>query len=331
VLRVMDVTLRDGSNDIDFRFTAEHTAEIVAGLQAAGVPYIEFGHGLGLGAHEKTDKKAAASDEDYAKAAMRVVKEAKVGCFASPRWAERKEIDLLVDHGVHFVRVGTDVDKVASAQALIEYAKDKGLEVHFSLMKAYAMDVEQLTAQVETVARYGVDVIHLMDSAGFMLPEAVKKYVGHLTDRVDVPIGFHAHDNLSLSVANALAAVGAGAAFVDASLRGLGRSAGNAQIEALIPVFQRQGIETGIDMLRLMEVGEKFVVPLMEKTARLDGTEIVFGFAGFHSSFYGLVNEVAKERGLDPKELVIALCERERINVDKELVEQIADQLTSVA
>jgi 4-hydroxy 2-oxovalerate aldolase len=329
MVKVMDVTLRDGSNDIDFRFTAEQTAGIVAGLQAAGVPYIEFGHGMGLQASEKTDKKAAATDREYIEAAMSVVKDAKVGCFAAPKWVGPQDIDMLSEHGVHFVRIGTDVDKAKSAESLIRYAKKKGLEVHFSFMKAYAMDVSELASQVAAVASFGADIIHLMDSAGHMLPTEVDAYITHLKGTVDVPIGFHAHDNLSLSVANAIAAVNAGADSVDASLRGLGRSGGNAQIEALIPAFDRCGIETGIDMLSLMGVGEEYVVPLMEKRARLNPLDIVYGFAGFHSSFIGIIREVAADQGLDVDRLVMAVSRREQINVTKELVEEVARGLNS--
>ncbi|MEA4849464.1 MAG: hypothetical protein VB106_19700, partial [Clostridiaceae bacterium] len=78
---IIDATLRDGSNAINFQFSIDDTVNIVKGLEHSGIKWIEVGHGLGLGASERTSKKALQTDEEYITAAKKSVNQAKVGCF----------------------------------------------------------------------------------------------------------------------------------------------------------------------------------------------------------------------------------------------------------
>ena len=82
--------------------------------------------------------------------------------------------------------------------------------------------------------------MNLADSAGYLTEDGVKARISVLTEKLCIPVGFHAHNNLGLAIANSLAAISEGASYIDGSLRGLGAGAGNAQIEVLQAVLQRQ-------------------------------------------------------------------------------------------
>src|SRR5207249_2088921 len=112
-------------------------------------------------------------------------------------------------------------------------------------------------------AQYGADIVCVVDSAGGMMPEDVHAYIQAMRSTIDVPVGFHGHDNLSLGIANVLAAIDAGATYVDSTLRGMGRGGGNAQTEVLVTVLKKRGIDLGVDINRLMDLSDRIIRPLM--------------------------------------------------------------------
>ena len=103
-----------------------------------------------------------------------------------------------------------------------------------------------------------------------MLPHDVKEYVSILKNNIDTPIGYHGHNNLMLAVSNTLEAISAGATFVDTSLQGMGRSAGNAQTEIVVLILDKLGYSTGIDVYKTMNRAERIVNPMMSKLIGLD-------------------------------------------------------------
>jgi isopropylmalate/homocitrate/citramalate synthase len=117
---ILDCTLRDGSYVIDFQFTKEDTFIIASNLCEAGFEYIEVGHGVGLGASKKGFDVAAATDEEYCKATVDAIGDkAKWGMFCIPGVAKLEDLEMAIDYGMNFVRVGTDVNKVNESEKFI--------------------------------------------------------------------------------------------------------------------------------------------------------------------------------------------------------------------
>jgi len=325
----LECTLRDGSYAIDYQFSTEDTQRITRELMGAGFKWIEVGHGIGLGASDKGFGESKATNVDYIKAAKKASEgtDAIVGVFYIPGIGEARQMEEAVDAGLDFIRVGTNITEYETGEPAIKLAKSLGLMVSVNLMKSYAVDAGTFARTCREVEEYGTDVVVLVDSAGGMLPDEVREYSEAGLDAVDIPLGFHGHNNFQLAIANCLTAWKAGVRILDVSIRGMGRSAGNAQTEILVTLFEKQGVKTGIDILKMMDIGEKFVVPLMPAQKGVDDVAVATGAGKFHSSFLPKVKKVADEMGVDLRELIMRVGDAEMVHPDEELVMDLAQEL----
>ena len=327
---VLECTLRDGSYAINYSFTADDTRKISKVLQDAGFDLIEVGHGTGIGSTENGPDPAAESDEAYLKAAAEVLDKSKFGMFFLPEYGRKHHLDMARDYGMHFIRVGTDVTDTANGKESVKYAKKKGYFVSYNLMKTYGVPVKEYGEIAAKVASWGVDIVVVVDSAGCMMPDEVAAYVEEAKNSVDCLVGFHGHNNLQLAVANVLASINAGVDSVDTSLRGMGRSAGNAQTEIIIPLLKRMGVLMyDIDEFLCMDAGTEFIEPIMPAAQGTDPTALVLGLGKFHSAYLPLIKKRAEEYGLDSKRLALAVGEADCVNVTDDLVKKVADKLAN--
>ncbi len=326
-ITILDCTLRDGSYAIDYQFTAEDTAIIAAALEQAGLELIEVGHGVGMNASNCGKGVAAATDEEYLEAASRVLKRAKFGMFFIPGIGREDDLKMAAKYGMGFVRVGTNITEVDESAKYVELAKKLGLRVSANLMKSYALPPAEFLKQAKKSEKFGADILVVVDSAGGMLPQDVIDYISILKENTNLPIGYHGHNNLGLAVSNTLEAVKAGAITVDASLRGMGRSAGNAQTEILVLLLEKLGYFTGIDVYKAMDIAEGVLKPLMRREQGVDAVGVTSGYAQFHSSFLTTIYKVAQRYQIDPRELIVRVSEIDRVDVSEELAEGMAKEL----
>jgi len=326
-LEILECTLRDGSYPIDYQFTAKDTAIIGAALQNLGFKYIEVGHGLGLNA-SSSKGKAAETDEIYLKTAQEVLTKAKYGMFFIPGIGRIKDLDLAAKYGMKFVRIGTNVNQAKQAEEYIKYAKDLGMEVSSNLMKSYVLSPEKFVEKALLVEKFGADTVVLVDSAGGMLPQDVKNYIIKMKEGgIQVNIGFHGHNNLSMAIANTLAAVESGAAIVDSSLKGIGRSAGNASTEILLTILKKKGYDLNIDIFKTMDIAEELISPIIRANSKSDSIAITAGYAMFHSSFLKTIYKASNKFSVDPRKLIISVSEVDKVDVPEELAMKLAEQL----
>ena len=326
-IEILECTLRDGSYIIDYQFTAKDTAIIASALQDAGFNYIEIGHGLGLNA-SSCKGKAAETDKMYLKIAQEVLTKSKYGMFFIPGIGRKRDLDLAAEYEMDFVRIGTNVTQAHEAEEYIMYAKDLGMIVSSNLMKSYVLPPEKFAEKAEMVEKVGADIIVLVDSSGGMLPQDIKKYIESMKNRqISAQIGFHGHNNFSMAIANALKAIEEGATFVDSTLKGLGRSAGNAQTEVLVTILKKMGYHLNIDEFKVMDLAENLISPLMARHAGIDSIAITSGYAEFHSSFLDTILKFSKKYSVDPRRLIIEVCRRDKVNLPEELAERLAREL----
>lgn len=328
---VIDVTLRDGSNAVDFQFSKEETYGIVEGLVKAGIQWIELGHGYGLNA-SNVSKPAKETDETYITTARAAAGDkAKIGCFFSLGKGRVEDIYNAKQWGLDFLRIGPNAEMADIERAIpyVEEAKKAGLIAHACIRKAYVADPNEFAKQVVRLAEAGCDHAMIMDSAGNLLPNQVKEYVYACKDALrgntNIKIGFHGHDNMGLAVANSLAAVEAGVDSVDTCLNGLGRSAGNANTAYVVAALQRMGACRELDLNALMDVGDKWIGDRAKDT--LESIALTYGYAGFHSAFAAVMKKAAAKYGVDPRALVIESCKVDRVDPSEALFEELAAKL----
>lgn len=324
---ILDTTLRDGSYVINFQFTASDTAIVCHELEDAGFEMIEIGHGIGLHASEAGYGTAAETDEGYLRAAADTLRHAKWGMFCIPGIARLEDVDMAAQYGMSFIRIGTNVTEVEDSEPFIARAKRHGMFVSANFMKSYAMPPRQFAEKAQLTQDYGSDVLSIVDSAGGMMPEEMEQYFRAVQDVCDIPLGFHGHNNLGLAVAHSLRAVELGAKIVDTTLQGMGRSAGNTPTEIFVSILARRGIRLGINPLRAMDIGEKYIKPLIHQSG-YDSLDVVSGFAQFHSSYMGVIREYSSKYRIDPRRLIMALCEEDKVDAPRDLVERIAVRIS---
>lgn len=326
-ISILDCTLRDGSYEIDYRFTAEQTVLLCSSLEEAGIRDIEIGHGLGFHASECGNGKAAATDEEYLEAAASTLRKARFGMFWIPGIARIADLELGAKYGMGFVRIGSNVTETEKTREAVSRAKELGLEVSANFMKTYAVSPKEFAKAAKMSADFGSDVLCVVDSAGGMYPDEVAEYVRVALAETGKRIGFHGHNNLALAIANTLAAADAGASLVDSTLLGLGRSAGNAQTETLAMILEQRGYCTGADVYALMDLAECVLRPMTNTSKGIASLDIAIGAGLFHSSFLKHVEKVAAETGLDARRLVVALKEKEIVKVTEAIVREVAERM----
>lgn len=324
--KIIDTTLRDGSYAINFQFTKEQTSIISEKLEDAGIEYIEVGHGIGLNARASNENPAVCSDSEYITSAVNAVQKAKTGVFCIPKFARLEDIEMAVDNGIKFIRIGTNATEVKQSEKYIKKAKDLGLEVFANYMKSYAIEPKEFAQNVLLSESYGADGVYIVDSAGGMFKDDIKKYFEEIRKVSNISVGFHAHDNLGLAIANNLASIEMGLDFVDSSLQGLGRSSGNASTELLVLNLIKRGYKLNIDYIKLMEIGNKYIAPLLSAKGRTP-LDMISGFAEFHSSYMHFIEQSAKKYHVNPLQLIVEYCNYDKINMDTEKLDEIAHQI----
>ncbi|GEA18952.1 4-hydroxy-2-oxovalerate aldolase [Moorella sp. E306M] len=326
-IHLVDTTLRDGSHAVSHQFTAEQVAAIAGGLDAAGVEYIEVSHGDGLAGSSFNYGWSAVSEEELLKAASGAIKKGKLTVLLLPGIGTVEDLKMAADCGAKVVRVATHVTEADIGEQHISIAKKMGMMAVGFLMMAHMVPPEKVVEQAKLFESYGADYINIADSAGAMLPEDVKARVGAVVEAVKVPVGFHAHNNLTLATANALAAVEAGATFLDGTCRGLGAGAGNAQTEALVGVLDKAGYQTGIDFYKIMDVAEDIVEPIMHRPQVVRNAPLMLGYAGVYSSFLLHTYRAAEKFNLDPRDILVELGRRRMVGGQEDMIVDVAYQL----
>lgn len=287
---------------------------------------MNFGHGIGLGASRTGKGAASETDEGYMRAAAESLKTAMWGMFCIPGIATLEDVELAAKYGMKFVRVGTNVTEMEESEEFIARAKKHGMFVSANFMKSYAMEPKMFAEKAALTQKYGSDVLCIVDSAGGMLTSEMEQYIKAVQDRCNIRLGFHGHNNLELAVANSLRAVELGVSIVDSSLQGMGRSAGNAPTEIILAAFERMGINLGINPIHVMDIGEKYIKPLINRHG-YDSLDIICGYAQFHTSYMGLIREFSNKYWVDPRYLIMAVCAEDKVNAPSEMVERLAKKL----
>ena len=326
-INIVDTTLRDGSHAVSHSFSPEQAAKIAGGLDKTGVDIIECAHGDGITGSTINYGFSKYNEMDLIKSVSGVVKNAKQAILLIPGIGTIEDMEEAYENGARVVRVATHCTEADVGIQHIKAAKKMGMMAVGFLMMVHMAEPEKLLEQAKIFEAAGADYINLADSSGYLLPQDVTSRVGTLAEGLNIPVGFHAHNNLSLAVANSIAAVEAGATYIDATCRGLGAGAGNTQLEVLAAVFDRMGYNTGLDMYGLQDIAEEIVEPIMHRPQVIKTAPLMLGYAGVYSSFLLHTYRAAEKFGLNPRDIRVELGKRRMVGGQEDMIVDVAYQL----
>ena len=324
-IHILDSTLRDGSHALSHQLTVAQVARVARGLNDAGVEIIEVSHGDGLGGSTITYGFSKQSEFDLLDAASGVVDRGMLAVLLLPGIGTKDDLARARDLGAQVAQIATHVTEADVSEQHIELAKKMDMEVIGMLMLSHMGSPEKIAEQGKLMESYGADVVLVTDSAGALLPPTVRERVRALRDAIDIGVGFHGHNNLSMAMANSLVAIEEGARWLDACTCGLGAGSGNTPTEVLVAVLEKLGqYETGIDLWKIMDVAEEIVKPLMQKPVRIGKTSLTMGYAGVYSSFLLHADKAAAQFGVDPRDVLVEVGKRKAVGGQEDILVEIA-------
>jgi 4-hydroxy 2-oxovalerate aldolase len=279
-LTVLDCTFRDGGYYTDWRFDADLVRDYVELIDEIGVDVVELGY-VRLGEDPRGSFRDLPAGLDArlgadSRTRFAVMVDANAFSKRSPQGVvhELKGIVSASSLPITVIRVAVNYAKLAGAIDTIRALVDADFEVCVNLMQIDVASREEERACLDALARIEqVDAVYLADSLGSMRPERVTELIRKFATHTPHAIGFHAHDNQGLALANSLAAIEAGASWIDATMGGMGRGAGNAKTEQLLGLLR--GREPGTELLAFVA---RYFYPLLAQHGW--GPSVYYAIAG---------------------------------------------------
>jgi 4-hydroxy 2-oxovalerate aldolase len=300
-VRMTDTSLRDGSHHKRHQFTKDEVGAIVAALDAAGVPVIEVTHGDGLGGSSFNYGFSKTPEQELIKLAAETAKEAKIAFLMLPGVGTKEDIKEAQDNGGSICRIATHCTEADVSIQHFGLARELGLETVGFLMMAHTIPPERLAQQARIMADAGCQCVYVVDSAGALVLEGVRDRVAAL-----------------------VAELGDDAKQIDGSCRRFGAGAGNAPVEALIGVFDKIGVKTGIDFFDIADAAEDVVRPAMPAECVLDRNALIMGYSGVYSSFLKHAVRQAERYGVPAHALLHRAGQRKLIGGQEDQLIDIA-------
>jgi 4-hydroxy 2-oxovalerate aldolase len=323
-----DSTLRDGNHAVSHQLSAADIRSYSQAAERARLDVLEVGHGNGLGASSLQVGRAALSDVEMLLTAREQLDETLLGVLSLPGFSTvERDLKPALDCGVSIVRVGAHCTEADITQQQITLLRDLGVQVLGVLMMSHMATAAQLLEQARLMESYGAHGVILMDSAGAFVQSDVREKVGTLVAELGLEVGFHAHDNLGLAVANAMEAVDAGATIIDGTARGFGAGAGNAPIELLAANLHSRGLPSRMRLYETLDAAESAHASFVSTVPFNDAVTIVSGLAGVFSGYAAPTRRIARRFGVDPRDMLFGLGERRVIAGQEDAIVDVAISL----
>jgi len=315
-----DLTLRDGSHAIKHQLTKDMIISHCKFAENTGIKVVEVGHGNGLGGSSILIGKSLLSDRDMLITARSHLKNTKLSVHIIPGLATIKDIDTAIDVGVDIFRIASYCTEASISKTYIEYLKKKNKEVYGVLMMSASCSTITLYEEAEKMKKYGADAIIIMDSSGSYTQKDVVERVSKLVT-LEIPIGFHGHNNLHLATANSLAAIEAGSSIIDVTINGFGAGAGNTPLEVMLYLCNKDNI----DPEKVLEYSEQCLSTFFKPTSsQLNILTAKYKlFSGFEKHIY----TACEKYKVSCHELVKKMVDNELVSGQEDFIYILANSL----
>jgi 4-hydroxy 2-oxovalerate aldolase len=328
---LVDSTLRDGSHAKRHQISVEQVVAVARALDAAGVDVIEVSHGDGLGGASFNYGFSLTDEFELIEAAVGAVERARIAVLMLPGIGVKEDLARARELGASVVRIATHSTEADVSPSHLALARELGFATAGFLMMAHMSSPEGLLEQAKIMEAAGAETVYVTDSAGALLPDGVKARVEALRGGLEgeTAVGFHGHENLSLAIANSIAAVECGATWIDGCTCGLGAGAGNAPTEVLTAVFEKLGIGVNARTWEMLDVADDVVRPIMDRPQVVDRASLILGYAGVYSSFLLHAERAAARFNVSTKDILVEVGKRKAVGGQEDLIIEIAAELSA--
>ena len=297
-------------------------------VEKSNIPIVEVGHGNGLGASSLLIGECKNSDKIMLETAKSMLSKSKLSVHSIPGLATIKEdIKPAIDIGVDIFRIATHCTEATLAKSHIEYLVNRNIEVHGVLMMTALISPDELLKQAKLLVSYGAKALIVMDSTGTYMPNDVKERIFILSSELTVPIGFHAHNNLGLSVANSLTAAENGAKIIDCCICGFGAGAGNTPLEIMVPVLEKNQFFTDINFMNIIKEADLVLDYLVPSIPVIRPVNILTGLNKLFAGFEKPIIKASKLYNLEYSSLIFELGNRKLVAGQEDLILEVASKL----
>jgi 4-hydroxy 2-oxovalerate aldolase len=324
---ITDSSLRDGNHSVKHTISLDSIERYCKFADKAGIHIVEVGHGNGLAASSLLIGKSPNTDKEMLTTARKNLPNSKLGIHTIPGLSTMDDAKAAMDYGVDVFRVATHCTEATLSKSHIEYLAKSGKEVFGVLMMSALITPEELAQQAKIMEDYGAQSIIIMDSTGTYLPVDVRKRISLLCSILNIPVGFHAHNNLGCAVANSLEAVEVGATYIDACIRGFGAGAGNAPLELILPVFEKSGYITNISFEETIKEADRVMDYLVPESPVTTPINVLTGLTRLFSGFEKPIIKASKLYGVEYSSLIFELGNRKLVAGQEDLILEIAQKL----
>ncbi|MDP8258525.1 MAG: aldolase catalytic domain-containing protein [Candidatus Aadella gelida] len=264
-IKVLDCTIRDGGLINDHYFEDDFVRNVYKAISASGVDYMEIGYrcSKSIMSPDKFGKWKFCEENEVKKAIEGIESDTKLSVMVDVGRVEREDILQCKDSVLDMMRIATYAKDIDKAIEMANDAADKGYETTVNIMAiSKTLDSELDEALIQLEKECKATTVYIVDSFGSLYSENIQflasKYKKFLKTK---EIGIHAHNNQQLAYANTIQGIIEGCNFVDATVYGIGRAAGNCPLELLIGFLKNPKF----DLRPILDLIAKEFIPLQKK------------------------------------------------------------------
>lgn len=293
-LKVLDCTLRDGGYYTDWDFEESMVKETIAALEASGIDIVEIGYkskeiNKFYGLYKYCTEELLEFLHDYSKlefAFMIDVKEFIKSDNSIDYVKLKNTIPNKSNSLFHWCRVASYYSTIKQSVEIVSLLRGLGYKIGFNLMGISLLTKEELNDALICVNDMEIEVFYFADSFGSFLPNDIEELITNIRKFYRGSLGIHTHDNQGLAFANTLVAIDQGVEFVDATITGMGRGAGNLKLEQLLSaLYFKKGLKQ-YNPFSLLDIIEKHFIPLQKEYQwDWDFSYMLSGLENIHPSY----------------------------------------------